>query len=148
MSSPWTPVLPKVCNGDRGTVKDISTSATDASMNQRAPKIYRLTGRKDIDRVFKIGSRVNDRRLTLLAAPNDFSYSRVGVGVSTRHGSAVRRNRMKRLCREAFRLLRDDLPTGYDYMLIPRPGESFTLKGLQESLLSLALRACESQEHN
>ncbi len=115
-------------------------------MTQRASKTYRLTRRKDIDRVFASGARVNDHLLTLLAAPNELGHSRVGVGVSARHGPAVRRNRVKRLCREAFRLVRDDLPCGYDYMLIPRPGGQFTLEGLKRSLLSLAPRVAREVE--
>jgi ribonuclease P protein component len=114
-------------------------------MVQRAPKAYRLTRRKDIDRVFDAGARANDRHLTLVAAPNELGYARVGVGVSTRHGTAVRRNRVKRLCREAFRLVRDELPGGFDYMLVPRPGREFTVAGLQESLRTLAPRVCQGK---
>lgn len=110
-------------------------------MTQRASRKYRLTRRKDIDRVFADGARVHDRILTLLAAPNGLGHPRAGVGVSSRHGSAVRRNRVKRLCREAFRLVRDDLPADYDYMLIPRPGSELTLEALKRSLRSLAHRA-------
>lgn len=112
-------------------------------MAPRAGKAYRLTRRKDIDRVFDAGVRANDRRLTLVAAPNGEGHARVGVGVGTRHGSAVRRNRVKRLCREAFRLTRDELPGGYDYMMVPRPGRQPTLDGLRESLRSLAPRVAK-----
>ena len=42
--------------------------------------------------------------------------------VSRAVGSAVRRNRVKRLCRECFRLLPELLPQGVDLLVIARPG--------------------------
>jgi ribonuclease P protein component len=61
--------------------------------------------------------------------------------VSSRHGGAVHRNRVKRLSREALRLVRDQLPQGWDFFIIPCAGQNLTLEGLQKSLVSLAAKA-------
>ena len=51
------------------------------------------------------------------------------------------RNRYKRLFREAFRLTQHELPTGTDFVLIPRPGEEPTLELVESSLIKLAQQA-------
>ena len=50
----------------------------------------------------------------------------------------MRRGRLKRLLREAFRLQQDDLPAGIDLVLIPRQGSDATLEEFQVSLRNLA----------
>ena len=109
-------------------------------MDQRAGKKFRLKRRKDITRVFDHGRRAGDGRMTLLAICNDLDHARAGVAISTRHGNAVKRNRIKRLCREVFRLNRVELPAGWDYIILPARGGQVDLAGLQASLRTLAGR--------
>ena len=115
-------------------------------MDLKAPRDYRVTSRKDIDRIFADGLSARDALMTVVAAPNELPHARCAVGVSKRHGTAVRRNRIKRLCREAFRLSRDSVPAGWDYMLIPRPGGTFTLGSLRASVEALTVRVARSRQ--
>ena len=80
--------------------------------------------------------------MTLIAVASPAGgRGRFAVLVSKRHGGAVQRNRIKRLCREAFRLTRPELPGAWDYCILPRAGVVLTLGELQDSLRNLAAKA-------
>lgn len=83
------------------------------------PRELRLRHRTDFIRVAEKGKGRANNLVVLRFAPNDLSTSRSGFSVSKRLGSAVRRNRVKRLLREAVRKVS---PTaGYDMVFIARP---------------------------
>ena len=103
-------------------------------------KADRIKTGGEFSRVFREGRSVRDGSLRLYMLANDLGRSRLGVAVSLRHGKAVRRTRLRRLCREAFRTVRAELPVGYDYMMVPLPGRPFGVEGLRASLTSLAAR--------
>jgi ribonuclease P protein component len=56
--------------------------------------------------------------MTLFVAPNGGSRCRLGVAATRKLGSAVVRNRAKRLARELFR--KQKPPAGLDVILVPR----------------------------
>jgi|SRR5579875_2137245 len=88
----------------------------------------------DFRRVYERRRSVSDDHLIIYACENGLPYSRLGLSVSRKRGTAVQRNRLRRLCREAFRLTRHEMPRGLDLILIPRRAELPSLAELKQAL--------------
>ena len=86
--------------------------------------------------------RVRESRGPLLvyARPNGLPHPRVGLSTSRKVGNAVRRNRIRRLLREAFRLMQHDLPRGYDLVVVVRAHEPLLLADYQRILSAAAVK--------
>jgi ribonuclease P protein component len=86
---------------------------------------HRLSRSKDFEAVYRRGTSASTRYLVLHWFPradDEEGPSRLGLAVPRSVGSAVVRNRMKRLLREAWRELLPAVPEGHDYVLVARPG--------------------------
>jgi ribonuclease P protein component len=82
------------------------------------PADRRIRHRPEFLRVYEHGERVRARLMTVMALRNTLGYSRLGIAATRKMGSAVVRNRAKRLVRELFRQV--DVPAGLDIVVIPR----------------------------
>ncbi|MGE5611381.1 MAG: ribonuclease P protein component [Bacillota bacterium] len=111
-----------------------------AERSYRFPKSHRLRSRAEFSAVFE--AKVSDARgpLVMYALPNNLSHPRLGLVVGRRLGVAVKRNRIKRLLREAFRLHQYDMPQGYDFVIVVRPHEEMILAEYQKLMTALMLR--------
>jgi ribonuclease P protein component len=77
----------------------------------------RIRRRSEFEQVYRQGARLHGRFMTVFLLPGR-SMGRLGIAASRKVGSAVRRNRAKRLAREVFRTL--ERPPGVDIVIIPR----------------------------
>ncbi len=99
------------------------SSAERRGAEGRAPaRRARLTNRNQFLAVRRYGTSVRSRHLVAAVLENDLGLRRLGLTVSSRVGSAVARNRVKRWLREAFKRHGEELPDGVDVVLIARAG--------------------------
>lgn len=80
-----------------------------------------LPKKRDFEAVFKNGVALASKNLVIYAKKNEFNYHRLGISVSKKIGGAVKRNKIKRLLREAMRKLGSKLSSKhYDFVIIGR----------------------------
>lgn len=75
---------------------------------------------KDFKRLYYRGKSVVRGNVVVYALKNRNNANRLGITCGKAIGKAVRRNRVKRLLREGYRLLEDRLQKGYDIVLVAR----------------------------
>lgn len=114
------------------------------------PSSLRLRTQRDFRSVYGRGRRASGAWVTVVVWPRQAGQvpgPRLGVSVSKDHGGAVRRNKIKRLLREAFRLERHRMPADIDVVLIPkRRDDNLPLAGLQAELVPLIQKALSKKD--
>jgi ribonuclease P protein component len=114
---------------------------------------FRLTRSEDFKRVRRSGKsyahplvvlivQTYDARSAPQSESTDQPRLKIGVAAGRTVGTAVYRNRAKRLLREAMRSLIPNIKPGLDLIVIARPGlVSATLEETRKALLILLQRA-------
>jgi ribonuclease P protein component len=103
---------------------------------------FRLTRSEDFKRVRRFGKSYAHPLLVLVVQACEPGQLHVGVAASRATGTAVSRNRAKRLLREAMQTLIPSIRTGWEILLIARPGiVSRNMFEVREAVLALLRRA-------
>jgi ribonuclease P protein component len=111
--------------------------------DRRLRPAERVRRRRDFEAIFRLRCEVRDDLIRILGGWNGLNWPRLGVAVSRRFGSAVRRNRCKRLIREAFRQQKSLLPAGIDLIVTPIGTRMPTLRELVARLPQMVARLTE-----
>jgi ribonuclease P protein component len=102
------------------------------------PRRQRLSGPAVFKAIYDRGHRETAHPLVAVTmGGNGLGFCRLGISVPRRVGNAVRRNRVKRLIREAFRHAKPLHPPGVDVVILVRPHEPMELVGYAERLRKL-----------
>ncbi|MFO0934064.1 MAG: ribonuclease P protein component [Planctomycetota bacterium] len=104
------------------------------------PKTARLRLERDFAPLRRAGRRVTGQQAAFRILPSDRPTARLGLAAPRAYGNAVRRNRFRRLAREAFRRVRGELAP-VDILASPRRDlREPTLEGLVADLRRAAGR--------
>lgn len=93
---------------------------------------FRLKKETDFQRVFHKGKRLFSPSLNMIYFPS--KQLKMGISIGKKHGKSVRRNRIKRLIREAFRAKVENIKGNYFIVLLPKVSEEYTLDTFKKHL--------------
>lgn len=106
------------------------------------PRASRLRLKREFEAVFAAGNKTVTRDLVAWHQDGCGREKKLGLMVSKKTGCAVKRNRLKRLLREAFRLTGRELKEGTRLIIYPKAGCAMdNLARAREALEQLRRRA-------
>ena len=101
-----------------------------------------LRKQRDFSRVYNKGKSRGSRFVVVLYKRNGLDHSRTAFVASKKVGNSVMRNRARRLMKESFRALRDNVKNGYDIVFVARAGICDHKENEVESCIRSALKSC------
>lgn len=105
-------------------------------------KEFRIKKNEEFQHIFRSGKTFANRQLVIYFLEKaGQEHFRVGLSVGKKIGNAVVRNRIKRLLRQSFYDLKDDIKPQYDIVIIARqPTKEMSFGEIKKSLIHLLSR--------
>ncbi|MFH1147428.1 MAG: ribonuclease P protein component [Pseudomonadota bacterium] len=106
----------------------------------RADRVYQ---KQDYAAAYRSGKRIETGNFAVIIRSNGHGRPRMGLSVSKRIAGAVKRNRIKRLVREFFRLHKSCFSTSNDYIFsVRRLPLSLNYQDIERELKDLFVKTC------
>jgi ribonuclease P protein component len=83
-------------------------------------KADKILKRTDFLQLTRCGKKINCRYFTAVFSPSQSDRTRLGVTITRKVGKAVKRNKIKRISREYFRLNRHNITGTWDINIIAK----------------------------
>lgn len=104
-------------------------------------KNERLLKRAEFTAVNQNGEKYYTKNFLIILKPNGLDIARLGITISKKVGNSVKRNRIKRLIREFFRLNKKEIPKGLDIVIVAlKKCDKCNLLNIKEELGGLLLK--------
>lgn len=81
-------------------------------------KTLKLKKNYEFRRVLTKGKYYSGKYIEVFAKPNNKKVNYIGIAIGVKIAKAVKRNRIKRLIRENYRLIEKNLVTGYNIVFL------------------------------
>ena len=95
----------------------------------------RLKKQSDFQKLFQKGKRAFSPSFTMIYRQS--TEMTMGISVGKRHGKSVKRNKIKRLVREAFRLTQSTMKGRYAIVIIPKVAEEYSFHTFEQHFLAV-----------
>jgi len=90
--------------------------------------------------LYKKGNGLAFPSIVVYYRKNRLNTNQLGLTTTKKIGKAVRRNRARRLMREAYRIIEPEMKSGYDMVLVARSKTPFLTMGEVKNDLSAAFK--------
>ncbi|MBQ7014640.1 MAG: ribonuclease P protein component [Clostridia bacterium] len=105
-------------------------------------KTETITENRIYTRLYGKGKSVVSGTTVVYYRSNNLKINRLGLTSTKKIGCAVKRNRARRVIREAYRLLEDRLGTGYDIIIVARTKATSVPMFVVKNDMEKSFRSC------